>query len=645
MNQDWVFDLETYPRVFTAAFEHAEYPIRLMFEISDYRNDSAELMAFLDYIRSHFGRLIGFNNVNFDYPVLHQFIKMGGKSDAATLYSKAMAIIGSQDKQDRWAHQVRPDDRYIPQVDLFLINHFDNAARATSLKVLEFNMRSESIEDLPFPVGSILDREQTEVLKRYNAHDVSQTKKFLHHCKEMIAFREELGEKYHQDFINANDTAIGKKFFVMELEKAGIPCYDYVPGKGRQPRQTPRPVIHLRDAILPWITFQQPEFNRVLNWLKEQSITETKGVFKDLTATVNQRTFEALSVVDSIPGVEGEIRQLNDNLSAKVDHLEFVFGTGGIHASIEKTIVEADDEYMIADWDVASYYPNLAITNGLYPEHLGTAFCHIYKNLYEQRKSYPKKSAESAMLKLALNGVYGDSNSPFSVFFDPLFTMRITLNGQLLLCLLAERLMKIPDLRVLQCNTDGTTVRLKRKDEALMRQVCTDWQQQTGLTLEDVEYTRLNIRDVNNYLAVSTDGKVKRKGAYEYKMGWHQNHSALVIPKVAEKVLVEGVPIRDTVENWPDLYDFMLRAKIPRSSKLFWGDEQVQNVTRYIVTTDGKPLTKVMPPLKGKTEPRRIGVESGWLVRVCNRIEQAQGCRVNFDYYIQEVEKLVMGLK
>ena len=53
--------------------------------------------------------------------------------------------------------------------------------------------------------------------------------------------------------------------------------------------------------------------------------------------------------------------------------------------------------------------------------HLGKDFAAIYKHLFEQRKQYPKKSAESAMLKLALNGVYGDSNNQFSVFYDPLF--------------------------------------------------------------------------------------------------------------------------------------------------------------------------------------------------------------------------------
>jgi hypothetical protein len=131
-------------------------------------------------------------------------------------------------------------------------------------------------------------------------------------------------------------------------------------------------------------------------------------------------------------------------------------------------------------------------------------------------------------------------------------------------------------------------------------------------------------------------------------MGWHQNAGGLVIAKVAEKVLVEGAPIRQTVEQWPDIMDFMLRTKVPRSSHL--GIErdgvtsQLQNITRYYVAENGGRLFKWLPPLKGKHEWRKIGVESGWGVQVCNDIRDAGKLPVDFSYYIREIEKLVLGL-
>ena len=616
MRNDFIFDVETYPNVFTFCAEHATAPIRVSFEISDFRNDSRLIIEFMDWLKETEGRMIGFNNLAFDYPVLHTLYRMG-RSDARALYDKAQAIIQSQDDEGRWAHQVRPSDWVVPQMDLFKIHHFDNRARSTSLKALEFNMRSESIEDLPYRPGTVLTREQIEVLKDYNGHDVKETKRFYTYSQDMIAFREKLNTLYpSKDWTNHNDTKIGKDYFIMRLEEAGIDCYDYSP-EGRTPRQTKRPQIALRDAILPWITFEEPEFNRVLQWFKDQVITETKGVFSDLTAQVHGFTF--------------------------------VFGLGGIHGSVESEIIESTETHSIVDLDVTSYYPNLAITNGFYPAHLGPEFCTIYKNLFDQRKQYPKKSAESAMLKLALNGVYGDSNNQFSPFYDPLFTMSITLNGQLLLCKLAEDLMAIPGLRMIQVNTDGLTVLIPNESRWLLDARVAGWQALTGLQLEEARYKRIFIRDVNNYIGQYEDGSLKRKGAYEWRAGWHQNASALVIPKVTEKVLVDNASIRDTLRTWPNLLDFMLRTKVPRSSFLsieHAGREpqQLQNITRYYIAQGGGHLFKWMPPLAGKSEWRKIGVEAGWGVQVCNDLQDAGELPVDFDYYIREVEKLCLGL-
>lgn len=464
------YDIETYVNVFTLSAESVDFPLTWSFEISDHVNDSVKIIEWLTWIRDKGHQLIGFNNVGFDYPVLHLLVQMGW-AEANTLYDKAMAIINSQDT-NRWVHMVYPSDRYCEQIDLYLIHHFDNKTKATSLKVLEFNMRLDDVSDLPFEVGSLLNREQIQVLKDYNAHDVKATKRFYFETVDMIKFREELTRTYGKDFMNFNDTKIGKEYFVMELEKYGVQCYVYG-NDGRKPKQTIRSHIHLRDAILPWIAFEQPEFTRIMNWLKAQTITETKGVFKDLTCTINGFTF--------------------------------VFGLGGIHGSVENQSFYSNDEFMILDIDVSSYYPNLAINNKFKPEHLGEKFCEIYKRLYEMRKNYKKGTAENAMLKLALNGTYGDSNNPYSVFYDPLFTMSITLNGQLLLCLLMEKLMTIPSLSIISCNTDGNCVYLNRSDYTRLKSITSEWESVTGLTLEETRYKKMFVADVNSYIAETED--------------------------------------------------------------------------------------------------------------------------------------------
>lgn len=578
-----------------------------VFEWSERRNDIPALLQFMNTCSISDTEHVGFNNIGFDYPVLHWL--MNNYCDRCTvqdLFNRANAIINTP-FNERFINRIWQP--VVKQIDLMMINHFDNVARFTSLKELEFNMRSGNIQDLPYTPGIPLTVEQIDPLIKYNIHDVEETEKFFNECKSAISLRRSLGE----EFMNYNDTKIGKETFIKELEQSqsGI-CYTQNP---KRPRQTPRERIALGDVILPYIKFEHPEFQRIEQWFRNTVITETKG---------------------AITG-----------LSAEIDGFKYDFGTGGIHGSVEGVVFESDDKYAIIDVDVASYYPNLAIVNNLYPEHLSTTFCDIYRSLYERRKQYPKGTPENAVYKLALNGTYGDSNNKYSPFYDSKFTMAITIGGQLSLCMLAEQCHKIPGLTMIQINTDGLTVRLRRSDIPHLMNLCRWWESVTGLELEDVEYFRMSIRDVNNYLAEYTNGKVKRKGKYEYELGWHQNHSALIVPKAAEAFLIHGTEPATFIRDHDDMMDFMLRTKVPRSSKLEHGGVIQQNVSRYIITNHGAELIKIMPPTPKQVQAdpnapdRRIAINKGYNVTICNDLRGFYTSDINYDWYIQEVEKLV----
>lgn len=466
---DYIYDEETYPNIYTLTLTHCQTLEEWVFEISDRRSDFDALSNMVAQHRAIGARWIGFNNIGFDYPVLHFLIKYGPTVTAAEIYHKAMSIIRAPDNA-RFANIVWKDEWLVDQIDLFKIRHYDNKARSVGLKLIEINMVMDSVEDLPFPVGTYLDDLQKDILIQYNGHDNLATFLLYLRTLDMIRAREQMTERFGIDMMNHNDTKVGKDYFIKKLEEA-LPgaCYDYGTGK-RQIRQTIRDTIALRDVIFPYVTFEREEFQRVHNWLMMQVITETKGVFTDLSCTVDGFTFD--------------------------------FGTGGIHGSIESAMVQSDDDYVLVDWDVKSYYPNLAIANQLYPEHLSTTFCTIYKEVYDERLKYPKGTVENAAFKLALNGVYGDSNNKYSPFYDPAYTMGITINGQLLLCMLAEQLMKTPGLKMVQANTDGITVLCPRQYEQHMIDVCKWWESFTRLELESSIYKMMAIKDVNNYIAV-----------------------------------------------------------------------------------------------------------------------------------------------
>lgn len=297
---------------------------------------------------------------------------------------------------------------------------------------------------------------------------------------------------------------------------------------------------------------------------------------------------------------------------------------------------------------MSSMYPNLSISNNVYPEHLTEKFCEVYQNLYESRKSYAKGTTENAMLKLALNGTYGKSNDKYSVFYDPKFTMSITINGQLSLCLLAEKLHDIEGLKVIQVNTDGITVAVPRDSVEHYKEICDAWQKQVKLELEFAEYSKMFIRDVNNYLCLYTNGKTKRKGAYQYEdLGYHQNQGGLVIPMAAEAYMLHGTSVEEFIKNHKEIFDFMLRVKVPRSSSLvlrYEDSKEVpqQNICRYYPSKSGGKLIKIMPPLEVGQPDRELGIDTQYTVKTCNNMKDFDG-DLDFDYYVKEARKLIVG--
>ena len=696
---DWVFDIETFPNTFTFAAVYCNGKGMRAFEISDRKNEVEELLEFFRKVKSSGHRFVGFNNNNFDYPVIHHILqkarKIHGtdkklKITAKELYDVAMKLLINSSKENKFGSAIKEKDVIIPQVDLFKVHHFDNKARSTSLKMLEYNMRSTNIEDLPFPVGKVLTDVEKDVLIKYNKHDVSETLKFYWYSYENLKLRADLTEQFGFDCTNFNDTKIGKELFIRTLEKeAPGSCYmktEY----GRDVRQTKRDKIVIKDCLFPYIKFDRPEFQAVHKWFQDQVITETKGVFSDLmehqlgdVAKYAEMVVKKKKLSDPVDKKnkryvppeeviaerrkeqpmgwieEKELKSpkgaksyywcwnVAETLNVLINGFRYDYGVGGIHGAIQGTI-RSTKKRKVRTLDVKSYYPNMAIANQIYPKHLGKTFCKVYKDLYDQRSSHDKESAANKALKLALNGVYGDSNNEFSPLLDPAYTMAITIGGQLSLCMLMEKLINHCDARIIMCNTDGFEyiVDVEQFEEA--DKWVEWWENITKLEMEGDTYSRMFIRNVNNYISVTESGKVKLKGAYEFmdfdKLGWHKNHSAMVIPMAVKAHLIDGVDFEEFIRLHENKFDFMLRTKVPRSSRLVivedGEDIPQQNICRYYPAKEGGKLIKIMPPLVEGGEYRRLGIDTDWNVKTCNNINDFSW-GVDYKYYIDQAAKLI----
>ena len=746
------YDLESYPDIFTCCIGDMANENHYVYEISTRKNEFKLLLQALLTLKENGTAMVGYNNISYDYPMLH-FLLKNATAETGNLPGGDIAYMMWQKNEEIFKSaygsftSVYENDVLIPQIDLMKINHFDNNSRRTSLKCLEFKMRSQSIQDLPFEPGVPIGAENMDALCQYNIKDVRETIAFYHHCLKAIQFRMDVGPELGMDIMNFNDTKIGAQYFVnrLEAELGGDICYTKK-GRSKKPNQTKRDQIELAEVINSELHFKRPEFKAIYDWLRAQVISETKGVFTDidmldpnsealvqflpdiqemliaitkqknmnLADGENKKTVKKISKRTQVKLIEtGEILYTYTNEGSKKrldsirseytdDQLQYevlshklpklavpfsnstdkpdgehipsklgdvlmIYGTGGLHASVHNKAVHSDEEWLIIDADVTSYYPSMFLATGAYPEHLTDNFIPIYKSLIEERLQHPKGSVENAALKLALNGVYGKTNDKYSPFFDPACMLKITLNGQLYLTMLIEDLKEKlgEDVELIQANTDGITCLVRRKQGAEFAKICQHWCAYTNLKLEYAAYDHMYIKDVNNYLAVIQGGKTKAIGKYadpvpsdvNYKGDWAKNHSNLVVYQTAvQKLLNPELDIGEAIRSHGDLFDFMFyikasgatlkRMEMHYTAEGFDEPHVIQKRSRFIVTTQGGRLYKVLAPTATNPEKdRHVGEKAGKLVTLANDISdefaQAVWPIIDYNYYINEVEKLL----
>ena len=629
-----IYDIETYPNIFTVVFYVPEKDLWKTYEVSPRRNDFKLIKEFISALKRNQYYMVGFNNLAFDYPVIHEILKLSEDADWKTVISrakfKAEQCINT-DFFNKNAYVIWDRDQRVKQIDLMKVWHFDR--KAVSLKMLEFCMRLRDIQELPFDPKKDVPEEGFDKLIEYNKYDVFVTNEFYNKSKKALEFRVDMNKVYPINALNKSNTAIGEAIVVKEVEKrlGKEACYSYEDG-GRVTKQTEHGYIELKGCILPHIKFDSIEFNFIKQFFEDSVITETKGVMNNLEPD-RFKNKEIFKYCETVIGRDGEVSKV-EKLNINYKGLNYVFGVGGLHASKHNETYITNDEWVLLDEDVISYYPSLPESHRFFPEHLSEeGWCGTMTFLKSERKKFPKGTSMNAGLKEAANASYGKSNDEYSPIRDTKYTMKTTLTGQLSLCMLVERVTSIisdetgeEGVKVIQANTDGITCYVRRDCLLDFRAECDQWEQDVKLKLESAQYQAMYIRDVNNYLAVYENGNVKRIGEYNWNLlqegneQWHKDLSALVIPMAVEKYLVEGKCYKEFLREHDDIYDFMYRTKIKRSDNLYILDDMLdrveqQRITRYYLSTDGTEMMKVSPPRKNKKVTDKIRTAWGRMLR------------------------------
>ena len=252
---------------------------------------------------------------------------------------------------------------------------------------------------------------------------------------------------------------------------------------------------------------------------------------------------------------------------------------------------------IIRNYDVASYYPHLMTLYGYTSRNIPSP--EIFSEVLESRMK-AKAAGDNATanaLKLVVNTTYGASLNKYNDLCDPLMGRSVCITGQLFLLELAQHLYKdIPDLRIVQLNTDGIMIEFDDSQYDRVQEILAEWQSRTGFELEEDSIAQIAQKDVNNYVEVQPSGKFKTKGGYLVRGiapagAFNVNNNATIVAKALVEYFVNGTPPEDTINACDDIFQFQMIAKAGAKYREAYhmvdGEKvPVQKVNRIYATTD-----------------------------------------------------------
>lgn len=657
-------DIETYK----AMFLYCGYDPKkgkVQFEISFRKNEIDGLVKhLLEYDRDF---MVTFNGVHFDTQILqfivdhyHKWTHFTWRQVVDEIYNFAQQTI--DDRNYELPPKYKEQYLSFKQIDLFLLLHYNNDARRSSLKwAAEFSLDGD-IEELPIDfrkeelsseeIDDVISYCWNDVMATYNLYKVciGDTEHPDYKDKNKVQLRLDLIEEYELSHValNWNDVKIGaelNKIVYKQLAKIND-AQLYAKVKERKTKTG----FYFKDCFPEYMEFQTKEF---------------------------QDFFKAL----------GNTRvNLNEKQEFPFKHkgTTFMFAKGGGHSHDTARIVKIPKGYILIDADVGSMYPNIIRKRGIYPSHLGPKWNEAYVLNIPKRLEAKKKYKETGekkydnfqeCFKLVMNGNFGRLGDRFDWQYDPFAGMQVTIGGEVDIFMLAEDILQIPTAQIISMNTDGLTVLLDKKYIQQYYQICKDWEAEVGNdvlgNLEYVEYEMFAQTSVNDYIAVKKadwmwkddefkavlidkpiQKRTKKKGDFLTSYELHKNKSKCIIPIALEKYFTQGISVTDTIKNHRNIFDFCIAKKASRD--YFYRSVNRENgmqtdlnkmIRYYCSKGKGEKLFKIKKDSSDKTGPEQSACESQSNQQVLfNRpfkYEKWEDYGIDYQFYIDQTYKII----
>lgn len=641
------------------------------YRFSIFEDDDSELYPLLNWLQYE-ADYFGYNNNKYDRLMLSALLMYYNQFDKPSkliefLYDTSQRIIRNSDNdvlwQDNFTNMLMKNRLNFRDLDLFQIfrlDHFHKSLKQTSINIkwynlLEYHMppiseldahyynklseaRGLSIEQLNRLYRNSFERYLHPTWKKemeeYNDNDVFICCELVRMNQEEIRLRYMISKEYEINVLSASRSTIADKVIVKLYSKfTGLHPKRFIDTK------TIRRKIEVSEILSDKIQFLSPQLNDLLQSLRSLVLRGEKGEF--------ERTFTYAGT-------------------------SYTLATGGLHSNEIPAIYVADDKQTIVDRDVTSYYPNLIRSLKVCQKHLNPkAWFRIADTIVDERTEHKhlakdkslsliqqiKHFTAAACLKIVANaGIFGKMGSEKSFLCDKKAMYKVTINGQLFLLMLIERL-EDAGIHVISANTDGIVTIVPKGLEETADNICHWWEKHLGLELEFTSYSKYITEGVNSYLTVKTDGKKKFKGRMNPKMyleDLSKGYNSPIVAKAVTEYFINGTPVMETLRNSKSILDFCRTQNVNRKYYIEYTHvvdhkmvvEEVQRNTRFYVSLTGGSLMKVeilgwdennQPKLK------KSSLCAGQRVTVCNLVEDKDisELNINYLYYYNECMAII----